>query len=152
MARLLTGRRAPLPDDVTVDHTDRPDDAWLATYRYRGRELPAHAMDLLLSAPQQAFFSIRTASQHAGDLPRTVAVARGSLAGGWGCVTAVDIDPAHRRRGLATVLLREIADWAAAGGARSMMLQTAASNAPAQRLYVAAGFTIHHRYDYLTPT
>jgi GNAT superfamily N-acetyltransferase len=141
-------------DGLTVDMTDLPDDGWLATYKYRGNDLPAFARELLLSAPEQVFVSVRTSGDGDGTdggPPATVAVARGSLAGGWGCVTAVDVAPSHRRRGLATVLLRQIARWAADRGAGSMMLQTAAANGPAQRLYLEAGFTVHHRYDYLTP-
>ena len=141
-----------LGDGLAVHLADVPDEAWLATYKYRGNDLPAFARELLLSAPEQVFVSVRTTHSADGEPPATVAVARGSLAGGWGCVTAVDVASSHRRRGLATVLLRQIARWAADRGAGSMMLQTAAANGPAQRLYLAAGFTVHHRYDYLTPT
>jgi N-acetylglutamate synthase len=131
-----------LPAGLVLDRADRPDAGWLETYRYRGQALPPQAIGLLLSAPEQAFWSVR-------DGARTVAVARGSLAGGWAGVTAMDVEPAYRRRGLARVLLAELARWAWQRGARSSFLQTAESNLIAQRLYLSAGFVPHHRYDYL---
>jgi GNAT superfamily N-acetyltransferase len=155
-----TGRPAP-PEGLAVEVSAEPGAQWLATYKYRGSDLPAQARALLLSAPEQAFFSIRTAPSGQatlsipstrGDPHDTVAVARGSLAGGWGCVTAVDVAPDYRRMGLARVLLGAVAGWAADRGATSMFLQVAAANEPAHRLYRSAGFTVHHRYDYLTPS
>jgi GNAT superfamily N-acetyltransferase len=131
-----------LPAGLTLDVSPVPDSDWLATYRYRGQPVPEHAVELLLSAPEQAFWSVR-------DGGRTVAVARGSLADGWAGVTAVDVDPSYRRRGLARALLAAVAGWAWRRGAASTFLQTAESNTAAQRLYLAAGFAPHHRYAYL---
>lgn len=136
---------AGLPDGLVLDLADTPDEGWLATYRYRGQDLPPHALDLLLSCERQVFVSIR-------DLAgRTAAVARGSVAGGWAGVTAVDVAPEYRRQGLARVLLAAIARWAWDLGAGSTFLQTAAANGPAHALYLTSGFVVHHRYDYLTP-
>jgi N-acetylglutamate synthase len=139
-AALRTGPE--LPPELRMTAAPEPDPAWLAAYRYRGQELPPQAVELLLSAPEQAFWSVR-------DGDRTVAVARGSLAGGWAGVTAVEVVAEHRRRGLARVLLAAVARWAGERGAASCYLQTAESNLPAQRLYTSAGFVPHHRYDYL---
>jgi N-acetylglutamate synthase len=131
--------------------TAEPDVGWLATYRYRGMQFPPQAGGLLVSAPEQRFFSIREITADGSRPVRTVAVARGSLAGGWVCLTAVDVAPDRRRRGLARALLVAVADWAASRGAASAMLQVAVTNGPALRLYTSAGFTVHHRYDYLVP-
>jgi GNAT superfamily N-acetyltransferase len=131
-----------LPEGLTLDLADTPDEQWLAGYRYRGQDLPAEAFPLLLSAPEQVFVSIR-------DAGRTLAVARGSLGGGWAGLTAVDVAPEGRRRGLGTVLLGAVASWAARSGASSTYLQVADTNAAARRLYDGAGFALHHRYDYL---
>ena len=133
-----------LPEGATLDLADRPDAAWRALYRYRGQVLPAGAVELLLSAPEQAFASIRAGGS-------TVAVGRGSLAHTWLGVTAVDVAREHRRRGLARAVLAALATWGAARGARSTYLQVAEGNAAALALYVSAGFTVHHRYDYLSP-
>lgn len=132
-----------LPAGLRMTSAAEPDGDWLASYRYRGTELPEHAVGLLLSAPEQAFWSVRDPDG------RTVAVARGSLGDGWAGVTAVEVVPEHRRRGLARALLAAVAGWARQRGAASVYLQTAESNLPAQQLYLSAGFVPHHRYDYL---
>jgi GNAT superfamily N-acetyltransferase len=133
---------ARLPGGLTLDLAAEPDPGWLGRYRYRGQHLPPKARELLLSAPEQVFCSIR-------DGARTVAVARGSLGGGWAGVTAVEVDPDHRRRGLARALLAAIARWGVTGGATSTYLQVGDANAGAIALYLGTGFTVHHRYDYL---
>jgi N-acetylglutamate synthase len=129
---------------LTLDLTDHPDPAWRTLYRYRGQDLPAGAVELLLSAPEQAFASVRADG-------RTVAVGRGSLGHAWLGVTAVEVAHEHRRRGLARAVLAALAGWGAARGARSTYLQVAEGNAVALALYLSAGFTVHHRYDYLSP-
>lgn len=142
-ADLRTALRTPSPPAglrVTVD--DQPDEAWLATYRYHGREFPPAALALLHSAPEQIFVSIR-------DGNRTVGVARGSLGSGWAGLTAVDVAPERRRQGLGTLLLAAVVDWAYRSGTACVCLQVAESNTTAQALYRRAGFTVHHRYDYL---
>lgn len=136
--------RAPdrLPDGLVLTQEPEPDQGWLGRYRYRGQDLPQNARGLLLSAPEQIFCSVR-------DGERTVAVARGSLGGDWVGVTAVEVDPRYRRRGLARALLAAIAEWGLERGAGSAYLQVGDGNDGAIALYVAAGFTVHHRYDYL---
>jgi GNAT superfamily N-acetyltransferase len=132
-----------LPAGLTLDLADRPDQAWQALYRYRGQVLPPGAIELLTSAPEQAFASVRVDG-------RTVAVGRGSLAHAWVGVTAVEVAADHRRRGLARVVLAALAAWGAGLGARSTYLQVAEGNDAALALYLSAGFTVHHRYDYLS--
>lgn len=131
-----------LPDGLTLDVADTPDAGWRATYRYKGQDFPEHAVPLLVSAPEQAFWSVR-------DGDRTVACARGSLGGGWAGVTAVEVLPEYRRRGLARVLLAALGRWAWRRGALSTYLQTADTNTVAQALYLSSGFVPHHRYDYV---
>jgi GNAT superfamily N-acetyltransferase len=148
-AVVLTARTAALtvglelPAGLTLDLADHPDAAWRALYRYRGQELPPGGVELLLSAPEQVFASVRADGT-------TVAVGRGSLAHAWLGVTAVEVAHEHRRRGLARAVLAALAAWGAAGGARSTYLQVAEGNAAALALYLSAGFTVHHRYDYLS--
>lgn len=59
----------------------------------------------------------------------------------------VPADCPHPVTGPASALPPEVV-----AGARRAFLQTAAANAAAHRLYLSSGFTVHHRYDYLTPT
>ncbi|MBT0770426.1 GNAT family N-acetyltransferase [Kineosporia sp. J2-2] len=134
-----------LPEGLTVTADDEPDPAWISQYSYRGQAVPDHGVRLLTSAPRQVFVSVRTGG---GE---TVGVVRGSLAESWAGLTALEIAPAWRRRGLATALVGTIAEWGWKHGARSLFLQVAESNEKALAAYAKAGFTRHHRYSYLAP-
>jgi N-acetylglutamate synthase len=85
---------------VTID--TMPDDAWLATYRYRGQELPPVAIRLLTSAPWQAFGSVRADGE-------TIAIGRVAASGGWAGLTAIEVDPRYRRRGLGAAVTAALA-------------------------------------------
>ena len=124
-----------------VDLRPEPTQAWLDHYHYRGQRLPPVARQLLLSAPFQAFASIRRDDG-------IVAIGRVAVADGWGGLTAVEVHPGHRRAGLATAITAALAAAAAAQGAASVYLQVAAGNRPARALYGRAGFTEHHGYHY----
>ena len=126
---------------VQVDVDDTPDDGWLARYHYRGQRPPPVARLLLMSAPWQAFASVRAAGH-------TLAVGRVAVAGEWAGLTAVEVHPAHRRRGLATAITAALASAAAARGVTGIYLQVEGDNAPARALYRQAGFTDHHGYHY----
>jgi len=63
---------------------------------------------------------------------------------GWTEISAVCTDPAYRGRGLATSLVRAVAAGIRARG-ETPFLHTAASNAPAIRLYESIGFRLRRR-------
>jgi GNAT superfamily N-acetyltransferase len=136
----LLGAGGP-PDGLSVSLAPEPDPGWLDNFRYRGQLPPPAALALLGSAPQQTFASVL-------DGDRTVAVARGSVGGGWAGLTAVEVQAGHRRLGLGRALVGAIADWAWNCGAGSTYLQVAESNHGAQAFYAGLGFALHHRYDY----
>lgn len=118
---------------------------WLATYHYRGgAELPPVAARLLTSAPLQAFASVR-------DDTGVVAVGRVAVGGEWAGITAMEVAPRGRRRGLAGAVLRALARFGADSGARGLYLQVSADNDAALRLYSGSGFAPHHRYRYVDP-
>jgi GNAT superfamily N-acetyltransferase len=129
---------------VRVDLARTPDDAWLAGYRYRGTPLPPVAGHVLANAEDAVFAAVRCTPEP-GPL---AAVARGVLVDGWLCVTAVTVDEAQRRRGLATAVMAGLGAWARGRGGRSCVLQVAGANAAARALYGRLGFTEHHRYHY----
>lgn len=136
-----------------VQIAEAPDSAWLARYHYRGQDLPDHAIRLLTSAPAQVFVCVRDpglagAVEDGVADSDVVAVARGSLGGGWGGLTAVEVLPSHRRRGLARLLLATVARWVGDHGARSLYLQVSDANTAARAMYLASGFSVHHGYDY----
>lgn len=138
---MAIARIAP-PDQVPVSFAAEPDDAWLARYHYRGLpDLPPGARQVLRSAPWQAFAAIR-------DGGATLAIGRVAVTQGWAGLTAIEVDPAHRRRGLAQVLTAALAAQAGAQGAHRLYLQVEDGNAPARALYHRLGFTDHHGYHY----
>jgi ribosomal protein S18 acetylase RimI-like enzyme len=162
-ALVMTAEVADIPaPSATVRLDPEPDASWLALYRYRGQDLPPVARTLLMSAPWQAFASIRgpvpPARPAASGGPaepggpaspaRSVAVGRVSVAGEWGAITAVEVDSACRRQGLGTAITAALAAAAAERGARRMLLQVDAGNAPARALYARCGFRDSHRYHY----
>jgi ribosomal protein S18 acetylase RimI-like enzyme len=126
-----------LAPQVVLD--DGPDADWLAAYNYRGDSLPAGAERTLRAGDRPLFARIEADG-------RIVAIARFSLSGAWVGVTAVEVDPALRRRGLAGHLMREGLRQLSAD---ACYLQVADSNAPALALYDRLGFFRHHAYHYL---
>ncbi|MFF0742925.1 GNAT family N-acetyltransferase [Streptomyces sp. NPDC004111] len=67
---------------------------------------------------------------------------------GWTEISAVCTHPDHRGRGLATRLVRAVAAGIRERG-ETPFLHTAASNAPAIRLYESIGFTLRRRTRFL---
>lgn len=78
-----------------------------------------------------------------------VATGRGVLSGDWLLVEGLMVDPAERRRGLASGVLAELLDWGASRGARTAMLHVETANIGAQSLYERHGFVTHHTNRYL---
>jgi ribosomal protein S18 acetylase RimI-like enzyme len=135
---LATTPGGPVPA-VRLDEV--PDADWLAAYNYRGGPLPAGAEETLRAGDRPRFARIEADG-------RIVAIARFSVSADWAGVTAVEVDPSARRRGLAGHLMRE--------GLRqlgpdvtSCYLQVADTNGPALALYSSLGFFRHHGYHYL---
>ena len=127
---------------VRVEVTAEPDEAWLARYHYRGQEeLPPIALRVLTSAPRQAFASIR-------DRDQAIAIGRVGAAAGWAGLTAIEVDPARRRRGLARAVTAALAAQPGAHRAGQLYLQVEDDNAAARTLYRRIGFTDHHGYHY----
>jgi ribosomal protein S18 acetylase RimI-like enzyme len=114
---------------------------WLGMYHYRGQQLPPMARRLLMSAPWQAFASVREDRE-------TIAIGRVAADAGWAGITAIETDPRHRRRGLATAVTAALATLAVEQGATGLYLQVEDGNAAARTLYERMGFTGHHRYHY----
>jgi len=144
----MTADIADIPaNHAEVEFTPEPDAAFLGLYRYRGQDLPPIARTLMMSAPWQAFGSIRRDG-------RAVAVGRVSVAGDsatgyWGALTAVEVDRASRRHGLGLAITAALAAAAADRGASRVLLQVETGNAPARALYYRCGFRDSHRYHYL---
>jgi N-acetylglutamate synthase len=134
-AAAITGE----PAGVEIDA--EPDAAWLARYHYRGTELPPAARRVLMSAPWQAFASVRRSG---------ITVATGRVAGQheWAGLTAIEVDPAHRGRGLGRAVTAALTAAAARRGLHKIYLQVEDDNAAARALYAKIGFRDHHGYHY----
>lgn len=136
-----------------VEVADVPDEGWLACWRGGAGLASAHARELLVRHERVGFAAVRSGSV-------TLAVGRGVVddggspgrpgGGGWLGVSAVEVDPAHRRDGLATAIMAALWQWGRAHGAARSYLQVAAGNAAAQALYAKLGYWPHHSYRYRT--
>jgi ribosomal protein S18 acetylase RimI-like enzyme len=133
--------RTDLP---AVAVADTPDDPWLDAYHYRGGALPTGAREILRAGTQPLFLSVT-------DAGAIVAICRTATAEGWLGITAVEVATTHRRRGLATHLLRTALELAHREGTPCVYLQTEDTNAVTWTMYERAGFAPHHTYRYFRP-
>jgi len=69
----------------------------------------------------------------------------------WIGVHAIEVDPAHRRQGLATAVLSELLAWGGEQGATTAWLHVETDNAPARQWYDALGLMPHHACRYYLP-
>ncbi|WP_394830593.1 GNAT family N-acetyltransferase [Pendulispora rubella] len=122
--------------------TDSPDAAWIARY-HKASALAEPALRVLRGGPRVLFAAI------AGDDPmRARAIGRCVLVGSWAGFSAIEVDPAHRRRGLAQAIMRALLEAAAAQGAENAYLQVETDNTAALALYERLHFVTHHHYHY----
>ncbi|MFF1377369.1 GNAT family N-acetyltransferase [Streptomyces sp. NPDC058308] len=117
------------------------DDAWLRRYQRFGVPGP-HVFKVLASGPSVWFASV----PGSGDAP--AAIGRCVVDGRWAGFMAVEVDPAHRRQGLATAVMAALSRQALAEGASAAWLQVEAANDGARALYGGMGFTAHHAYHH----
>ncbi|WBQ06972.1 GNAT family N-acetyltransferase [Kribbella sp. CA-293567] len=124
-----------------VSLSDKPDAAWYET-AFEGTPPPA-APAVMEGAPKTAFAAVELDG-------KVVAVARGVMTGHWLGVDAVRVDPAYRRRGLATALVQGLARWSGQLGGRRTYLEVVSSNVAALTAYENLGYALAYRYRYLT--
>ncbi|MFZ2503705.1 MAG: GNAT family N-acetyltransferase [Nocardioides sp.] len=75
---------------------------------------------------------------------------RAAISGDWIGLHALEVDPAHRRRGVGRALVAALVGWGAECGARTAWLHVAEDNLSALRAYDSYGFSTHHVMRYLT--
>lgn len=147
-AELWVGALAPVADRVEPSGTPgrvvlsrEADAAWLARYQRKG--VSEVALEVLRSGPSVWF---ATVAGEAGGAP--AAIGRCVVDGRWAGFAAVEVDPALRRRGLATEVMAALARRALDEGASAAWLQVEADNAAARAMYAALGFGAHHAYHH----
>jgi ribosomal protein S18 acetylase RimI-like enzyme len=128
--------------DAEVTIAAAPDDQWFSRYRDGAGASPV-ARALLTRHDTVGFASVR------GDND-VVAIGRATIDDGWLGVTAVEVDPATRRSGLATTIMNALWQWGRDRGADRSYLQVSADNAAAVGLYEKLGYWVHHDYRYRT--
>ncbi|WP_416977257.1 GNAT family N-acetyltransferase [Streptomyces sp. T028] len=155
-AALWTGALAPVADRADAEGVvlaREADEAWLARYQRKGvsevalRVLgwgsPRSSEAESGGGPSVWFASIPGA---AGGAP--AAIGRCVVDGRWAGFAAVEVDPAQRRRGLATRVMAALAGRALDEGASAAWLQVEEENAGARTLYAGMGFSAHHAYHH----
>lgn len=144
-AELHIGALAPVADlDVDVSRVDLSrscDQAWLRRYGRAG-ELAPHVAKVLASGPSVWFASVP------GSGDSTAAIGRCVVDGRWAGFMAVEVDPEHRRQGLATAVMTALARQALSDGASAAWLQVEDGNDGARALYGRMGFAAHHAYHH----
>lgn len=81
------------------------------------------------------------------DAP-AAAIGRSVLDGRWAGYTAIEVDPARRRTGLATAVMAALARQALAEGCSAAYLEVEVDNLPARALYERLGLARHHTYQH----
>ncbi|WP_328873672.1 GNAT family N-acetyltransferase [Streptomyces sp. NBC_00287] len=141
-AELWIGALAPLADreePAEVVLSREADEAWLARYQRKG--LSEVALKVLGSGPSVWFATVPGEEAPA-------AIGRCVVDGRWAGFAAVEVDPALRRRGLASAVMAALAGRALEEGASAAWLQVETDNAGARELYAGMGFSAHHAYHH----
>jgi ribosomal protein S18 acetylase RimI-like enzyme len=143
-AEVWTGALAPVADRAEgagVALAREADEAWLARYQRKG--VSEVALRVLGGGPSVWFATVPGAD---GGAP--AAIGRCVVDGRWASFAAVEVDPALRRRGLATAVMAALAGRALDEGASAAWLQVETDNARARALYAGMGFAAHHAYHH----
>ncbi|GAA3975827.1 GNAT family N-acetyltransferase [Streptomyces plumbiresistens] len=156
-AELWTGALAPIADLAEASEvvlSREADEAWLARYQRKGvsevalRVLgwgsPRSSEAESGGGPSVWFATVPGSS--AGAAP--AAIGRCVVDGRWAGFAAVEVDPALRRRGLASAVMAALARRALDEGASASWLQVETDNAGARALYAGMGFSAHHAYHH----
>ena len=142
-AEVWIGALAPVADREAggVELSRNADEAWLGRYQRKG--LGEVALKVLGSGPS-VWFATVPGAEGAGP----AAIGRCVVDGRWAGFSAVEVDPAQRRRGLATTVMAALARRALDEGASAGWLQVETDNSGARALYGGMGFAAHHSYHH----
>ncbi|MEU2161764.1 GNAT family N-acetyltransferase [Streptomyces chengbuensis] len=144
-AELRVGGLAPIGDlDADVERVRlgrSVDEPWLRRYQRSGVPGP-HVLKVLGGGPSVWFATVPGPSEVPAAIGRCV------VDGRWAGFMAVEVDPVHRRQGLATAVMAALARRALDEGASAAWLQVEADNGGALALYEGMGLSVHHLYHH----
>jgi GNAT superfamily N-acetyltransferase len=120
-----------------------PTDTWIAHYG-RSRQAGLDIVRGVLASGEQTAFA------RVGD--PIIGIGRAVVIEDWVGLSAVEVEPDQRGRGVGTAVVAALLEWGASLGARSAYLQALANNDAALALYEPFGFRTHLRYKYLRPS
>lgn len=141
------GALAPLAEAVPDADAERVvlrpvcDESWLRGYHRFSAPGP-EVLHVLNTAPSVRFATVPGATETPAAIGRCV------VDGRWAGFMAVEVDPAHRRQGLATAVMTALARDALTQGASAAWLQVETENEAARAMYDRLGFVTHHRYQH----
>jgi len=118
--------------EFTVEISDNPSNSWLEIRSDQALE------KLMLRHPAR-YGAIKSGEE-------IIAVGRIATFGSWAIVARLFVDPAHRGKGLAKILMNHLMASASGDGATKIALQVDDENGAALALYQSMGFRTHHKY------
>jgi ribosomal protein S18 acetylase RimI-like enzyme len=118
--------------EFTVEISDNPSKSWLDIRSDQALE------KLMLRHPAR-YGAIKSGEE-------IIAVGRIATFGSWAIVARLFVDPAHRGKGLAKILMNHLMASASGDGAAKIALQVDDENGAGMALYQSMGFRTHHKY------
>ena len=134
----LTSESAP----VTADAALAPE--WLMAYGRSRSVVPGVTESVLTGSDGQLFLSVRDETTR-----QLVGIARLAIHPGWAGLFGLWVDPAHRRRGIASTIVSAAAMVARENVMPALYLQVSSDNTDGVAFWRSLGFGVHHEYTYL---
>jgi len=131
----------PKADSVAVESTPSPD--WAAVYTAPGFD-PVDGAHRVKALSRSAYVVYASVHQKGNAL----AAGTASFSHGWASIHGMRTVPSARGRGLASQVLRGLAEVAAEKGIQKVFLQVEADNDAALALYARAGLATAWQYHY----
>jgi N-acetylglutamate synthase len=149
-AALRAVRRTLPPVVPPVACSSHLDSSWLADDE-RALAAGATAREVLAGPTDVGFAAVTDPETGRVVAKGRVARGHGEVPGDedWAGISNVWVAPVARRRGLGTVVMGALLEWAAERGATTAYLQVRGDNPAAIGAYEKLGFVTHHAYRYL---
>lgn len=145
---LLDAAARPPAEDLHVVRMDEPSPELLELV---DPGLDPVALARILTGPAERVF-VEVRDPRGGLLGTGRASATSAASGRWAGVTSIATVPEARRRGIASLVMAELARWSLEHDCPRTYLQSLGANEPAGALYEGLGMPVHHAYVYRSPS